>query len=106
MTHLCGAPILLNIIAEAPASDLSPFLSRVNVTVAGVLPPSQVFMKVSQLGFNLNIGYGMTETLGPVIVWPWKPNSVNIHEELGFGDQLGLANLMMEGIDVKDPKLV
>ncbi|XP_028774597.1 probable acyl-activating enzyme 1, peroxisomal [Neltuma alba] len=103
VTHLCGPPVLLNVIADAPQSEHKPLPPGVSITVAGVLPPRQVFCKVAELGFNVNIGYGMTESMGPVLVRPWIPNSGDEPtEQLSYGDQ-GRPILMMEGIDVKDP---
>ncbi|XP_061346029.1 butanoate--CoA ligase AAE1-like [Gastrolobium bilobum] len=102
VTHLCGAPTLLEIIADSLPSDQRPLPLRVNVTVAGVLPPFPVLNKVSELGFDVSIGYGMTEALGPVILRRWKPNSDDEYTKLNYGEQ-GLPDLMMEE-DVKDPK--
>lgn len=103
VTHLCGAPTLLDIIADASPYDQRPLPHRVNVTVAGVLPSFQVLNKVAELGFDVSIGYGMTEALGPVIIRPWKPNSDDEHTKLNYGEQ-GLPDFMMQGVDVKDPK--
>ncbi|KAK7406904.1 hypothetical protein VNO78_08540 [Psophocarpus tetragonolobus] len=99
VTHFCGAPTLLDMIAYASHSDQMPLSHRVNVTVAGVLPPFHVLNKVSQLGFDVNIGYGMTETLGPVIVRPWNPNLDGEHTKLNYG-----VLEFMQDVDVKDPE--
>ncbi|RDY03038.1 putative acyl-activating enzyme 1, peroxisomal, partial [Mucuna pruriens] len=101
VTHFCGAPTLLDMIADGSPSDRRPLPHRVNVTVAGVLPPFHVLNKVSQLGFDVNIGYGMTETLGPVIVRAWKPNSDGEHTKLNYG-----VSEFMQDVDVKDPETV
>ncbi|XP_027914674.1 probable acyl-activating enzyme 1, peroxisomal [Vigna unguiculata] len=99
VTHFCGAPTLLDMIANASPGDRRPLPHRVNVTVAGVLPPSHVLNKVSQLGFDVNIGYGMTETYGPFIVRPWNPTSDGEHTKLNYG-----MSEVMQNVDVKDPK--
>lgn len=99
VTQFCGAPTLLDMIANASPSDQRPLPHRVNVTVAGVLPPFHVLNKVSQLGFDVNIGYGMTETLGPVIVRPWNPNSDGEHTKLNYG-----VSEFRQDVDVKDPE--
>ncbi|KAK7307441.1 hypothetical protein VNO77_40513 [Canavalia gladiata] len=102
VTHFCGAPILLNMIAHASPSDQRPLPHIVNVTVAGVLPPFQVLNKVAQLGFDVHIGYGMTEALGPVILRPWKPNSEDEFTKMNYGEQ-GLPDFTQD-VDVKDPE--
>ncbi|BAT99904.1 hypothetical protein VIGAN_10144600 [Vigna angularis var. angularis] len=99
VTHFCGAPTLLDMIANASPTDQRPLPHRVNVTVAGVLPPTHVLNKVSQLGFDVNIGYGMTETYGPFTIRPWNPTSDGEHTKLNYG-----MSEVMQNVDVKDPK--
>ncbi|MED6109403.1 hypothetical protein PIB30_033277 [Stylosanthes scabra] len=104
VTHLCGAPTLLGIIANSSPNDHKPLPFRVKFIVAGVLPPVQILNKVAELGFDVNIGYGMTEAMGPVIVRPWKPDSDNENTKLNYGEE-GLPSFMMEvEVDVKDPE--
>ncbi|KAJ7944076.1 CoA ligase [Quillaja saponaria] len=93
VSHFCGAPKILNTIVEAQVGDLRPLEFSVDITVAGALPPVKVLMHVTELGFNLRHGYGMTEVLGPAIVTPWKPNTESTTPEA--------RNL--EDFDVKDP---
>ncbi|KAK2656881.1 hypothetical protein Ddye_009933 [Dipteronia dyeriana] len=105
VTHLCGPPTLLNIIANAPDLETNdqqkrPFPTNVNVLIAGVLPVAQVVEKVAKIGFNIGHAYGMTEVLGPAIVRPWKlleccNNPGKIYE--------GLHSVLIDGVDVKDP---
>ena len=100
---MCGAPIILNILAESLARPL-PF--KVEIIVAGPLPPPQVVTKVIELGFNVSHGYGMTEALGPAIVTPCTPElqySSTLDEQAKTKRLEGLHNLIMDGVDVKDP---
>ncbi|CAK7354230.1 unnamed protein product [Dovyalis caffra] len=57
------------------------------------------------LGFSVDHGYGMTEALGPAIVKPWKPelDSTFGSEKEKIRNRKGLHNLLIEGVDVKDP---
>ncbi|CAL5324197.1 unnamed protein product [Camellia sinensis] len=98
VTHICGAPTILNMIAEAGSSDQQPLPSKVDVIIAGALPPLQTLNKVRELGFNVSHAFGMTEALGPVISVPLD----NDHGMIKRRE--GIHNLMMEGVDVKDPK--
>ncbi|XP_075666093.1 butanoate--CoA ligase AAE1-like isoform X1 [Castanea sativa] len=103
VTHLCGAPIVLNILAKSLARPL-PF--KVEIIVAGPLPAAQVVTKVIELGFNVSHGYGMTEALGPAIVTPCTPElqySSTLDEQAKTKRLEGLHNLIMDGVDVKDP---
>ncbi|KAJ6398230.1 hypothetical protein OIU77_019103 [Salix suchowensis] len=108
VTHFCGPPAILNTIANAPAttSSRSPLSRSVNVVVAGSLPNPEILAKVEGLGFNVYHGYGMTEALGPATVRPWKPeldSPLEIEQEI-IRRREGLHNLLIEGVDVKDPK--
>ncbi|KAB1209110.1 putative acyl-activating enzyme 1, peroxisomal [Morella rubra] len=75
VTHLCGAPNILNIIADAPADEQRavPIPSMVDIFITGALPAPQVPMKVTELGFNVSHGYDMTEALGAATIEPWEP---------------------------------
>ncbi|AES95274.1 probable acyl-activating enzyme 1, peroxisomal [Medicago truncatula] len=101
VTHLCGAPTLLEIIANCEI--IRPFSHKVSVTVAGILPSFKILNKVAELGFDVNIGYGMTETLGPVIVRKWKQNFDDDITKLNYVDKKGVIDFMMVEVDVKDP---
>lgn len=106
VTHLCGKPIILNIIAESPACDQRKLPFKVDIIAAGALPTTQVLNKVVELGFNVNHGYGMTEALGPAIVTPWTPESQccsTLDEQAKTKRREGRHNLMIDGVDVKDP---
>ncbi|KAK2373234.1 putative acyl-activating enzyme 1, peroxisomal [Trifolium repens] len=101
VTHLCGAPTLLEIIANC--GIIKPFSHKVCVTVAGILPSFKIINKVTELGFDVNIGYGMTEALGPVIVRKWKQNFDDDVTKLNYFEQKGVIEFMVVEVDVKDP---
>jgi fatty-acyl-CoA synthase len=105
VTHFCGPPAILNTIANAPAGNQNPLPFNVNVIIAGPFPYSEILTKVEGLGFNVYHGYGMTEALGPAIVRPWKPelDSTFENEQEKIRNREGLHNLLIEGVDVKDP---
>lgn len=70
VTHICGAPILLNMIADC--EKIRPVPCRVEIAIAGALPPTQILSNIVQLGFNITHAYGMTEALGPVLNKLWE----------------------------------
>ncbi len=71
VTHLCGAPTVLVMLASDPAAHE---LERpVFVTTAGAPPPPAVIERTEALGFHINHVYGLTETYGPITVCEWKP---------------------------------
>ena len=64
VTHFGGAPIVLNMITGAPESDRKKLKNKVHVLTAGAPPPSIIFKKMKELGFEVMHVYGLTETYG------------------------------------------
>ncbi|XP_062102738.1 butanoate--CoA ligase AAE1-like isoform X2 [Humulus lupulus] len=106
VTHLCGKPLLLSILARASEDKTrNPLSPRVELVVAGTLPCDHVLKKVTKLGFNISNGYGMTEALGPTIIEPWMPNDdVTTTTSTTKRRRLRSSAITMEGFDVKDSK--
>lgn len=71
VTHFCGAPIVLNALANVPKSQLTSFEHKIQVVTAGAAPPACVLASVEAMGIHVTHAYGLTETYGPVIVCAW-----------------------------------
>ena len=65
VTHLCGAPIVMNMLAQAPAAQRIAFTHTVNCATGGAAPPSSVLRAMEEIGFRVTHLYGATETYGP-----------------------------------------
>jgi fatty-acyl-CoA synthase len=65
VTHMCGAPTVLGLLAAAPAEQRRSFSRRVAIQVAGSPPPAKVIAAMEGLGFDVLHVYGMTELQGP-----------------------------------------
>ena len=65
VTHMCGAPTVLNMLANAPAEVRRPLPGKVKLVTGGAAPPSPVLAAMEKLGFDVQHGYGLTETYGP-----------------------------------------
>ncbi|XP_058187059.1 butanoate--CoA ligase AAE1-like [Rhododendron vialii] len=100
VTHLCGPPTILNMIAEAPFAGRRPLPTKVDLVIAGALPPIEILDNVHKLGFNVSHAYGMTEALGPVII---RSLEFDQYDCASIKDRNGVHNVVMEGVDVKDP---
>ena len=72
VTHFGGAPIILNMITGAPESDRKKLKQKVYVLTAGAPPPSIIFKKMKNLGFEVMHVYGLTETYGHVTQCAWN----------------------------------
>ena len=72
VTHLCGAPTVLVMLAnEAPSKDYK-FPRPLRILTAGAPPPPTVIARVEAMGAILTHAYGLTETYGPHTVSEWK----------------------------------
>ena len=72
VTHFGGAPIVLNMIVNAPKKDQKKLKGKVNVLTAGAPPPSIIFEKMENLGFEVMHVYGLTETYGHMLQCAWN----------------------------------
>ncbi|MCA3554620.1 acyl-CoA synthetase [Aestuariivirga sp.] len=72
VTHLCGAPIVMSTILNAPAEEKKPLARKVEFFTAAAPPPEAVLAAMSEQGFNVTHLYGLTETYGPAVVNDWK----------------------------------
>ena len=72
VTHFGGAPIVLNMIVNAPEKEQKKLKRKVNVLTAGAPPPSIIFEKMENLGFEVMHVYGLTETYGHMLQCAWN----------------------------------
>ncbi|MBO6854063.1 MAG: AMP-binding protein [Marivivens sp.] len=72
VTHFGGAPILLNMLANAPEEERRTSQHIVQVFTAGAPPPAATLAAVEPLGFNVMQVYGLTETYGHVTESLWR----------------------------------
>ena len=105
VTHMCGAPIVLNMLAHAPDESKSSFPQRVEIATGGAAPPSAVIEAMEESGFNVTHLYGLTETYGPATVcvpqddWP----NLAVNERSARMARQGVHYTTLEGATVKDP---
>ncbi|HEX8541777.1 MAG TPA: acyl-CoA synthetase [Pseudomonas sp.] len=105
VSHMCGAPIVLNGLANLPdVADIS-FEHPVHAMTAGAAPPAKVIASVEAMGICITHAYGLTETYGPVTVCAWKAE----WDELAADDRAtvkarqGVRYPTLEGVMVADP---
>jgi len=68
VTHMCGAPIVLNMLANANTSIQKRASNNIEIAIGGAAPPSSVIEAMENIGFNVTHLYGLTETYGPATV--------------------------------------
>ncbi|NIM29337.1 MAG: AMP-binding protein [Gammaproteobacteria bacterium] len=72
VTHMCGAPVVLNMLIHAPQEQRVRFDHTVEVATGGAAPPSRVISAMEELGFRVLHLYGLTETYGPATLCAWQ----------------------------------
>src|ERR1700751_538754 len=106
VTHLCGAPIVLNMLAHAPAEQRVAFDHVVTVATGGAAPPSAVFRSMEALGFRVTHLYCATETYGPATSCVFQPEWHDMPDSERFGRMArqGVAYPMVDDVRVADPE--
>ncbi|UVF20899.1 acyl-CoA synthetase [Microvirga terrae] len=106
VTHLCGAPIVMSTLLNAPALEKRPLPHTVKFMTAAAPPPEAVLAAMKTAGFDVTHLYGLTEVYGPAVVNEW-------HEEWDALDPGGYAAKkarqgvrypVLEDLDVLDPE--
>ncbi|MGH7094557.1 MAG: AMP-binding protein, partial [Stellaceae bacterium] len=72
VTHMAGAPIVLNMLVHAPDAVKRRFDHVVEVSTGGAAPPSAVIEAMEGMGFRVTHLYGLTESYGPTTVCAWQ----------------------------------
>jgi fatty-acyl-CoA synthase len=104
VTHLCGAPIVLNMIAQAPAAVRLKFDHTVHCATGGAAPPSTVLRAMEDIGFRVTHLYGATETYGPGLSCVTQPEWLDLPIEQRYANMArqGVAYPAVAGLMVAD----
>ena len=106
VTHLCGAPVVLNLMANAGV-ELTKLVDRpVNVMTAGAAPPPAVLEAMAELNFNVTHTYGLTEVYGPAVVCAWNEDwdKLPLHDQSKLKARQGVRYPMLEELVVANPE--
>ena len=104
VTHLCGAPIVMAALLNAPPAEKKPLPHVVEFFTAAAPPPESVLAAMRAAGFNVTHLYGLTETYGPAVINDWHRQ----WDALGPADQAarkarqGVRYVPLEALDVMD----
>ena len=106
VTHFGGAPIVLNMITGASENDRKKLKRKVYVLTAGAPPPSIIFKKMKDLGFEVMHVYGLTETYGHVTQCAWNDEWTQLDEEKQneIKARQGVRYPNTEGVTIMDPE--
>ena len=106
VTHLCGAPIVLNMLVHAPDTVKRRFDHVVEVATGGAAPPSAVIEAMERMGFRVTHLYGLTESYGPSTVCAWQGEwaGLPLAERSARMARQGVGYLTLDRQRVVDPQ--
>ncbi len=106
VTHFGGAPIVLNMLANAPKDQQKELKRKVYVLTAGAPPPSIIFEKMKKLGFEVMHVYGLTETYGHILQCAWNVewDGLDQDNQNEIKARQGVRYPNTEGVVVMDPE--
>ena len=105
VTHLCGAPIVMATLLNAPADEKKPLPHAVEFFTAAAPPPEAVLAAMKEAGFNVTHVYGLTETYGPATINEWHGawDALPLAEQAAKKARQGVRYVPLEALDVLDP---
>lgn len=105
ITHFGGAPIVLNMIANATEEEIVPIDHKVYVMTAGAPPPSSILERMESLGFDVMHVYGLTETYGHILHCAWNKewDVLGMEKKAEMKARQGVRYPMVEEVRVLDP---
>jgi len=71
--HFCAAPTVMAMLASAPPQERRSLPRPVRVLTAGSAPPAAILQVVSEMGFDVDHVYGITEASGTPVSCPRQP---------------------------------
>jgi fatty-acyl-CoA synthase len=106
VTHYCAAPIVHNLIVNAPAEWREGIAQQVHGMVAGAAPPAAMIEGMAKIGFRITHVYGLTEVYGPAAVGvqreSWAGESLS--EQTRLNGRQGVRYVLQDGMTVMDPE--
>ena len=105
VTHLCGAPIVMATLLNAPDAERRALADAVTFLTAAAPPPEAVLAAMNSAGFQVTHLYGLTETYGPAVVNDWHAqwDALSPSDQAAKKARQGVRYLPLEELDVLHP---
>jgi fatty-acyl-CoA synthase len=105
VTHMCGAPIIMQFIIAAGADERRPLSRTVEFMTAAAPPPAAVLEALERENFKVTHVYGLTEVYGPATVCSWHTDwdALPSAERARLKARQGVRYAAEDGVAVMDP---
>jgi len=106
VTHMCGAPIVLNMVTTEAEKRGGGLGRTVRLMTAGAAPPAAVLERSGRVGFDVTHVYGLTECYGPNTVCAWHSewDALPSDERATLQARQGVPYVVQEELTVLDPE--
>ena len=106
VTHLCGAPIVMSTLLNAPEEEKRALPHLVRFFTAAAPPPAAVLAAMREAGFEVTHLYGLTESYGPAVVNDWQDlwSDLPGDAQAALKSRQGVRYHALEALDVIDPE--
>ena len=104
VSHLCGAPIVMQMILNAGADERREFPQQVKMMTAAAPPPASVLAAMEAEGIDVTHVYGLTEVYGPAVVCAWHGewDALPADERAELKARQGVTYPVLESLMVAD----
>ena len=104
VTHLCGAPIVMQLLLGATEDEKRRFDHTVKFMTAAAPPPAAVLAAMQDAGIEVTHVYGLTEVYGPAVVCAWHSewDDLDIELQAAMKSRQGVNYPVLEGLMVAD----
>jgi fatty-acyl-CoA synthase len=106
VTHYCAAPIVHNLLINAPSDLKNNLPTGMKAMVAGAAPPAAMIEGMEAMGIEITHVYGLTEVYGPasVCVKHAEWNELPISDRAKLNARQGVRYHLQESIAVLNPE--
>ena len=106
VSHMCGAPIIMQLIIGATAAQRRPLKRKVEFMTAASPPPAAVLEALEKQNFRVTHVYGLTEVYGPATICSWHEDwdALPAHDRARLKARQGVRYAAEDGVTVMDPR--